>query len=76
MKFNYAKLRGKVREVFSTQDEFAKAIGMSKTSLSMKFNNRLEFTQQEIGKAAELLKIDSSEIPVYFFTQEVQEIEQ
>lgn len=72
MAFNYAKLRGKIREVFNTQSAFAQAMGMSTTSLSEKLNNKVEFTQKEIEKAVELLDIQKEEIPVYFFTVQVQ----
>ena len=75
MAFDYNKLRGRIREVFKTQSAFAKAIGMSTTSLSAKLNNLVEFSQNEIEKAVELLKIDKEDIPVYFFTLEVQEAE-
>ena len=75
MAFNYAKLRGKIREIFNTQSAFSQAMGMSTTSLSEKLNNKVEFTQNEIEKAVELLKIPKDEIPVYFFTVQVQETE-
>lgn len=75
MAFDYNKLRGRIREIFKTQSAFAKAIGMSTTSLSAKLNNLVEFSQNEIEKAVELLKIDKEDIPVYFFTLEVQEAE-
>lgn len=75
MAFDYSKLRGRIREIFKTQSAFAKAMGMSTTSLSVKLNNIVEFSQKEIEKAVELLKIDKEDIPVYFFTLEVQEAE-
>ena len=34
--FDYNKLRGRIREVFGTQEEFGKAIGLSNTSISCK----------------------------------------
>ena len=75
MAFDYSKLRGKIREIFRTQSTFAKAMGMSTTSLSAKLNNKIEFSQKEIDKASDLLKIKKEEIPVYFFTPKVQESE-
>lgn len=75
MDFNYSKLRGKIREIFNTQSAFSKAMGMSTTSLSVKLNNNVEFTQKEIEKAVYLLKIDKEELPAYFFTLEVQKPE-
>ena len=75
VKFDYSKLRGKIREIFRTQSAFAEAMGISSTSLSAKLNNNVEFTQKEIDKAVELLKIAKEDIPAYFFTPKVQEPE-
>jgi len=75
MAFDYSKLRGKIREIFKTQQLFADAMGMSSTSLSDKLNNHVEFSQKEIEKAVELLRIEKEDIPVYFFTLEVQVLE-
>lgn len=66
--FNYAKLRGRIKEIFDTEAIFAKKMGISTTSLSQKLNNKVEFNQKEIEKAIELLHISKEEIPVYFFT--------
>lgn len=74
MKFDYSRLRGKIRELFGTQEAFAKEIGMSSASLSAKLNNQVDFSQSEINRAAELLEIDTKYIPVYFFTAKVKEI--
>lgn len=71
MKWNYAKLRGRIREICGTQEKFAKLLGIGYVSLSKRLNNVLEFTQEEIFKSCEILKIPYSEIPVYFFTVEV-----
>ena len=74
--FDYKKLRGKIREVFGTQENFANALGISKVSLSLKLNNTRDFTQGEISKAAALLEIKPSDVPAYFFAQKVQKFEQ
>ena len=75
MMFNYAKLRGRIKEIFDTENAFAKNLGISQTSLSQKLNNKVEFTQKEIEKAIELLHIPKEEIPMYFFTPLIQELE-
>ena len=75
VKFDYSKLKGRIREIFNTQSAFAEAMGMSTTSLSAKLNNKIEFSQKEMDKASDLLKIKKEEIPVYFFTPKVQEPE-
>jgi transcriptional regulator with XRE-family HTH domain len=72
--FNHNKLRGKIREIYKTQDAFAAAMGLSATSLSLKLNNNVDFTQSEIAKAVELLGVDISEMPVYFFCSESSSI--
>lgn len=71
MAFDYSKLRGRIREVFSTQEAFASAMGMSTTSISAKLNNKVEWSQKEISKAAEILNIQAEEIPAYFLTLKV-----
>ena len=69
--FNYNKLRGRIREIFGTQEEFGKAVGLSNTSISAKLNNKVEWSQQEINKSVEVLKLSDNEIFTYFFTEKV-----
>jgi plasmid maintenance system antidote protein VapI len=71
MTFNYSKLRGRIREVFGTQDRFAEAMGRSNTSISQKLNNKSEWTQKEINRAVEVLGIDDVDVSAYFFAQKV-----
>lgn len=70
-KFDYSKLRGKIRE-FGTQEAFANAIGISTVTLSERLNNKSQFTQNEINKTVDILKIEPEEIPIYFFTPKVK----
>lgn len=71
MTWDYNKLRGKIKEVSGTQDEFAKKLGIGRVSLSQRLNNQLEFSQDEIFKACRILAIENEDIPLYFFTQKV-----
>lgn len=71
MAFDYRKLRGRIREVCGTQEEFAKRMNLSTVSVSVKLNNKVEWTQQEINKATEVLNIPDSKVFTYFFTEEV-----
>ena len=75
MAFSYDKLRGKIREVFGTQDKFAKALGISKGTLSLKLNNISEFTQHEMFQAMSLLNESPSCVDQYFFTPKVRKTE-
>ncbi|MBY0756546.1 DUF739 family protein [Clostridium sardiniense] len=72
MAFNYSKLKGKIIEKFGTQNCFAKCLGVSERTLSLKLNSRRFFSQREIIKISELLDIDSDEIQLYFFEKKVQ----
>ena len=66
---SYAKLRGKIREVFHTNEAFAEAMGMNPSSLSAKLNNLSPWKREEIEKACELLDIPIEEVYLYFFTR-------
>lgn len=71
MAFCYSKLSGRIVEIFGTQSAFAISMGFSKATLSQKLNNKTEFSQEEIYKAINLLKLNASDIPLYFFTPKV-----
>lgn len=69
---SYAKLRGKIKEVYGTQSAFAKAINMSNVSVSHRLNGKLEWKALEIAKACQVLNIPLAENAEYFFTKEVK----
>lgn len=70
--YDYRKLKGKIKEVYDIQSEFAKALDISDTSLTNKLNSSTYFYQTEIDLACELLDIPVNEIGVYFFTKKVE----
>ena len=65
MNYDYSKLKGKIKEKFDTQSNFAKTLGCSEKSLSLKLNNERNFTQREIDNCIKLLQLD--DIKPYFF---------
>ena len=67
MAFDFSKLLGKITEKYDTQYNFAKAMGLSEHSLSVKLNNKVPWKTTEIVKAMELINIDSSDVSAYFF---------
>lgn len=69
---NYAKLRGRIKEVYGTQGAFAKAMKMSNVSVSHRLNGKLEWKSSEIAKACQALHIPMEENAEYFFTKEVK----
>ena len=75
MKYNFDKLKGKIKEIFNTQNEFAEAMNMAPNTLSSKLNNQFDFSSSEISKAIDLLKIESKEEAWnIFFTKRVENI--
>lgn len=72
MPYDYAKLSGRIVERYGTQADFAKAIGLSERSISLKLNGKLGWKQQEMAKSCELLDIRPEEIGSYFFNLIVQ----
>ena len=72
VEYDYSKIRGKIKELFGRQEDFAAAMGMSTVALSAKLNNKVQFTQDEMNKACNLLGISFDFIPIYFFTEKVK----
>ena len=70
--FDYSKLAGRIREKFGTQKAFAKKLGISEGSLSLKMTNYTYFSQAEIKKAVQLLELDPGAITEYFFAPKVK----
>jgi len=72
MQFDYSKLLGRIKECGYTQEELAEEIGITKTTMSLKLNNKACFTQPEIEKIRKVLRIARDEVGLYFFTLKVQ----
>jgi transcriptional regulator with XRE-family HTH domain len=64
---DHSKLRGLIREKFSTQEAFAQAIGRSACAVSQKLNGKAEWSAVEIRRTCEVLEIPPEQIPLYFF---------
>ena len=71
MAFDYNKLKGKIIEKFGSQSNFAREFGVSENTLSLKLNNKVRFTTDDIIKATKLLDIRKEELGAYFFTLKV-----
>lgn len=70
--YDYSKLAGRIVEVFGTRYKFAKAMGWSERTLSLKMSGVRDWKQPDICKAIVLLGLTISDIPQYFFKQNVQ----
>lgn len=65
--YDYSKLRGKITEKNLTLGEFADLIGISGTSLNERLFNRVQFKQDEMKKAKEILSLVNTDD--YFFSE-------
>ncbi len=72
--FNYSKLRGRIVEKCGTQQEFAKTMGMSERTVSLKMQGKIPWKQTDIMKALDVLDLDASDVQDYFFAVEVQSV--
>ena len=66
VKYNFDKLKGKIKEVFNTQNEFADALGIAPNTLSSKLNNQSDFSSNEISKAT---KFSGRSMEYFFYTR-------
>lgn len=67
MGFVYNKLRGRIVEMYGTQERFAEEIGLSNVSVSKKITGHTQFSQNDIALWCEKLEIPLSDAGLYFF---------
>lgn len=72
MAYDYSKLNGRIVEVCGTKAAFAKKMGLSEKTISLKINNKIAWKQPEISKACVILNIPERDIQKYFFIIKVQ----
>lgn len=73
MKSNYNKLIGRMIWKFGSRGKAAAALGMSRTSLSLRLNGHADFSRCDILNACRVLDITRDEIPDYFFDFDVEQ---
>lgn len=75
--YDYSKLRGRIVEKLGSIKKYAELLKLSYTSISNKLSNKTPFNQDEILRSIEsdVLDIDVTEIPIYFFAQKVGEFQ-
>lgn len=64
MTFDHSKLKGLLREKGMTQDDLAKAVGLSPSGLNLKINGKLDFRIPEVYAICNVMEIKD---PVPFF---------
>lgn len=71
-KMDYSKLHSKILENGYTQKSFSAIIGVSESHFCQKLAGNYAFTQREIQRMCETLRIDAKDIGEYFFTAKVE----
>lgn len=72
--FDYSKLKGRIVEKYGTQRRFAKANHISDRTMSLKLNNEVRLSQEEILDWCEKLAIEPKDVHIYFFTPKVSKM--
>ena len=65
--FKYAKLRARIKEKYGTEGRFAEALNTSQVSVSRKFNDKTQFSSDDIKTWCAMLEIPIEESGLYFF---------
>lgn len=66
-KYDYSKLLGRMRENHITQEQLAKDIGISESTMNIKLKNKRQFAQDEMIKILDVLNVPIDDIGAYFF---------
>ena len=67
-KYNYKKLKNRIRLYYDSQENFAKELNITPISLNYKLNNRIRFSYEELETIIKKLEIKPEEIQDIFFT--------
>ena len=67
IKFDYNPLRGRIREILGSESLMASKLGIDKSTLSLKLNGKLGFSQDEIYRSTTILNIPLDLLHQYFF---------
>lgn len=70
MKYDYSKLKGRIKEVCGSEREFANQMDTTDRTMWAKLNNRSDWKQSEIAKAVEVLNLEQKDILEYFYKEQ------
>lgn len=69
---DYAKLKGRIYEVFGSVAAFADAMGKDASTMSMKLNGIIKWSREDIELACSVLDIPIEQLYLYFFIKKVE----
>ena len=71
--YDYSTLRGRIIEKCGSMKRFAELLGQSNRTVSLKMQNEVRFSQDDIASSIEILELD--EVRPYFFKLKVHKSE-
>lgn len=74
MCFKYRRLMGAIKEKYGTQDAFAEAIGMGRSSLNLRLNGKIEWSKEEMANTMDALGLPVVLIPFYFLKKRFRKL--
>ena len=67
-KYDFWRLKYRIKEYYGNQDNFAKELNISRQSLNYKLANKVKFSYDELQKMLDLLHVKPEEIHDIFFS--------
>lgn len=74
--FDYSLLRQRMKSYRYSVEALASKAGMDRSSLSLRLNNKREFTQEDILRISKVLDIQLDNLADYFFKNYVEKTPQ
>lgn len=71
--FNFSRLEGLIKQHYDTQEKFAEAIPMARSTLNQKLNNHIVFDSNDIYHIIKALDIKMEDVGEIFFSTENSE---
>ena len=63
----YGRVRDKIKQVYGSMENFAKACGKTPSLISKKFNGKVKITADDIEQWCKLLGIPVNQVDEHFF---------
>jgi len=69
--YDFSRLKGRIKEFYGNQDNFADELEISRQALNFKLNNKTKFSFDELKMMIDKLQIQPEEITDIFFKEKV-----
>lgn len=73
---NRPRIRGRIVELFGSQQNFARHLGQTEQTVSKKLRGKATFSQEDIIRWCEALQIPAGEVGEIFFAPELSKLKE